>query len=740
MNQITLNIDGTYFDSKPAGVQIAGIRNRLAAGTVTIDPAQLADHIEKGGSFTPAAMTGTDSNSWQSQQVIIADVDNDKTQTDENGNPVKDSSGHAIKVPIDTPLTGQQAAAACKAAGITPYMMYHTFSNSDTLEKYRIVIILDEPITDVTEATELTGRLAALLNKAAPGCADTTMADPARLVFGGRPGSAFNVSRETTPLQILRQLPATQPEPAPRKLQQPASVTGQRRSLEELYAMRRRDIESFDLQGYIERTEQVRIRRSGKSVFVNPCPICGHNDDFSITGYLWHCLSASSAGNPGGTIIDYLMYRHQLTQGEALEKFNQIMGYDVIEWNRASKRTASRQSDFSAVYDKLPIGTTNDPQNGNEGPAGLLTLDHAIKVFEAASDKYLEMQKFPELCRRAKIKPHDSIVIAADTGAGKSSLAINFIDNLNDEYPCLYFNLEMDELTILRRLVSIRTGIELDRIEGYNHDGQTAAAVNAALKRIVDRKPLQIIQDQYYLTDIEQEIQRATAGREEPTIVIIDHSLLVKTREAFSRYERFTQISEELRRISRMNNVIMFLLLQQNRSGKEGDKRPNNSSLKESGSWENDATHILFLWDNPTGGKQLLMTKNRGGAHGDFNLEYYSATQFYQEAKEQPADTARRRVTGAGGTKRDRERQQLQEWYEAAYIKTFGDVTLYDIAEAGGVSAAVVKRRLKEYGGYTIDGVQYDAAGMDSTVAEAEFIRLTPGETPSFDDDQIKMI
>ena len=368
-------------------------------------------------------------------------------------------------------------------------------------------------------------------------------------------------------------------------------------------------------------------------------------------------------------------------------------------------------------------------------PAGMLTYEKAIEIFATSNDQYIEMPKFPELCKRAKIKLHDSVVLAADTGAGKSSLAINFIDNLNDSYPVMYFNLEMDELTILRRLVSIRTGIELDRIEGYKHDERTAAAVNTALREITSRKPLQIIQDKYSLQAIKEEIVNTTAGRDDPTIVVIDHSLLVTTKESYSRYERFTQISEELRRISRLNNVILFVLLQQNREGKADDnKRPTNSSLKESGSWENDATHILFLWYDPKDRrKKIIMTKNRGGASGDVNLEYYPTTQYYKESKDQGSRTDA--ATSERQSKRNRERDELQAWYEEAYTRTGGNVTLHDIAEAAGKSVAAVKRRLKEYGGYIVDGEQYDAAGIDTNVEQAQFVRLTLGEAPAFDED-----
>lgn len=266
--------------------------------------------------------------------------------------------------------------------------------------------------------------------------------------------------------------------------------------------------------------------------------------------------------------------------------------------------------------------------------SGLLTPARAKKILEEADEAYLEMRSFPQLSATAKLRTHDTVVIAADTGAGKSSLALNILHDLQDKYPAIYVNLEMDAATVLQRLVSIHTGIELDRIEGYKHDSNTRAKVDAAIEEMTARQEVQLLEDLYDLQEIEQEIKAATHGRTEPTLVFIDTGLLVTAgNRSASRYERFTQISEELRRISRLNNIVMFVLLQQNRAGKQEDaKEPTNSSLKESGSWENDATKIIFLWKNPeTQKKELLITKNRSGATGKIQLDYAPHTQTYKE-------------------------------------------------------------------------------------------------------------
>lgn len=288
-----------------------------------------------------------------------------------------------------------------------------------------------------------------------------------------------------------------------------------------------------------------------------------------------------------------------------------------------------------AFFDAVTAAESNAREQQPEQPSGLLTLERAISIFEAVDDHYLEMPHFPQLSDMLKIKTHDTIVIAADTGAGKSSLALNFLHELQDRYPALYINLEMDEATILQRLVSIHTGIELDEIEGYKHDSNTRSKVNAAISEIVGRKDISLLADVYDLAEIEKQIQAATAGRTEPTIVFIDTGLLVTTgNKSASRYERFTQISEELRRISRLNNIVMFVLLQQNRAGKQDEnKEPTNSSLKESGSWENDATKIMFLWRNDAAkSKELVITKNRSGRTGSIKLNYTPHTQTYREA------------------------------------------------------------------------------------------------------------
>lgn len=644
--KIKLNIDTQRFTSKPQPFP-PSLRNRLcsAASIREVTPEQLIESVKQGLTFTPAAMTGTTGDTWQAQQVICADIDNDTGK--------KDADGHKIR--LADPLTPEKAREVMAQHGIDPYFMYYSFSNADNWPKFRIVLVLDAPITDPATANDLIARFTGIFNKAVYHCADTTASDNARLYYGGKADSVFYTSGQTTRTELLQALPVYEDVQATEKPAEavkteweykrtPAQQNGVQRPYSALQAQFEADKESFNLAAYVESTTNSRPVKIGRALFFNPCPICGHNDDFQVTGSVYHCHSAS--GGTGGSIIDYLMNKDKLDMGAACDKFKyEIMGYDREEWRNAyivekngiqpAEIGRNRQTDAQTVQDVPDGQSAQDAQPAQ--PLGLLTLERAISILEAVDDHYLEMPHFKTFCDMVKLKTHDTIVIAADTGAGKSSLALNFLHELQDRYPALYVNLEMDEATILQRLVAIHTGIELDEIEGYKHDERTRSKVNAALQEITQRKEIRLIADVYDLAEIEKQIQAATAGRTEPTIVFVDTGLLVTTaNKSASRYERFTHISEELRRISRLNNIIMFVLLQQNREGKKDEKKePANSSLKESGSWENDATKIMFLWWNDkTQSKELAITKNRSGKTGSIKLNYSPRTQTYSEVKD----------------------------------------------------------------------------------------------------------
>lgn len=360
---------------------------------------------------------------------------------------------------------------------------------------------------------------------------------------------------------------------------------------------------------------------------------------------------------------------------------------------------------------------------------GLLTYESALEEFKTTDDRFLELKHFPEFSKTAKIHLHDRLILAADTGVGKSSLAINFLNDLNDDYPVLYFNLEMNRITILRRLVAIRTGLLLDQIEGYQKDPNTEAAVNKALKALTSRKPLQIREDVYTLEDMEDAIKQATADRTEPTIVFIDHSLLVKCKDPklnSDRYSRFTTISENLTRIARENHVILFILLQQSREGKKEEaKPPKNSSLKESGSWENDATHIIFLWyDSKAKKKKLLITKNRNGDQGAFDLNYYAKTQTYTEEKSE-------KPTKSEPTAKQEAAEKLHAAYLKAITKTGGEVTLGELAEALETKIDTVRATLLDYAGKKCGFIEVNnkltfSASEFEAIKETDVIRFRP--------------
>ena len=642
---LRMNIDTAEYKEKPSAYAGA-IRNRLCneKSIRTVTPEVLIECVRRGRTFTPAAMTGTTGSTWQSQQVICADIDNDTGEKDADGR----------KIRIDNPLTPERAREVMKKYGIDPYFMYYSFSNGENWPKFRIVLILDEVITDPGEAIDLANRFNGIFNAAAEHCADTSSEDNARFFYGGRSDSIFYVSGQTTSKALLQALPEVKEETPTAATRTPAelpkawqgytstaSQNGAQRTHSDLQRQFEADKANFDLAAFIANVTTSKPVKKGRNLFFNPCPICKHNDDFQVTGSVYHCHSTSVNGGTSGSVIDFLMNYYNIEMGAACDIFKyEIMKYDRDEWRDAYIAEKYPQPAAPApATDPAPAADviTAAESAAKPQPAGLLTLERAISILEAVDDHYLEMPGFPQLSEMAKIKTHDTIVIAADTGAGKSSLALNFLHELQDRYPALYINLEMDEATILQRLVAIHTGIELDEIEGYKHDSYTRSKVNAAISEIVSRKDISLLADVYDLKEIERQIQAVTKDRTEPTIVFVDTGLLVTTaNKSASRYERFTQISEELRRISRLNNIVMFVLLQQNRAGKQDEKKePTNSSLKESGSWENDATKIMFLWWNEaTKSKELAITKNRSGKTGNIKLNYFAHTQTYKEAKD----------------------------------------------------------------------------------------------------------
>lgn len=278
---------------------------------------------------------------------------------------------------------------------------------------------------------------------------------------------------------------------------------------------------------------------------------------------------------------------------------------------------------------------------------GLITYDKAIEMLQNANDKFLTFKGFPVFSKAAKIQTHDYVIIAAETGAGKSALAINLLNSLMEKYECIYLNLEMDNLTLLRRLIAIKSGqLTLSKVYKYKQEPKVKTEIESTLKELERAQPLRFINDVYSVDDLNSLIQTLTAGKTEPTVIFIDHALLLETpNRTGGNYERATYISEKLRKIALANNIILIALTQQNRAGKADQKAPELHSLKGSGSFENDATHVVFIWTDPDSERSYLMIKkNRNGESGkEIEINFYKPAQIIQEEPDQPDQDEQRK-------------------------------------------------------------------------------------------------
>lgn len=252
------------------------------------------------------------------------------------------------------------------------------------------------------------------------------------------------------------------------------------------------------------------------------------------------------------------------------------------------------------------------------------------------SIREIKFTRFYNLTRKLKLSETDFFVIAGGTGSGKTGLALNFLDDLSNNYRCLYFNMEMPKDRLNQRLIAINSSVQVDDIRDYkNLKEETINKIHNSINAIA-QKNIEVINKSQSLEQIRNVV--ASQNHDKHLIVFIDHIGLIRYQKARSSYERITEIAKELRRMCLDFNCTVIGLSQLNRSKSE-DRKPDLSMLRDSGELEQSARKVMFVWreeqEQANGTKKemysLVIEKNDAGNKGIVDVDYYKQTQIFRE-------------------------------------------------------------------------------------------------------------
>ena len=232
------------------------------------------------------------------------------------------------------------------------------------------------------------------------------------------------------------------------------------------------------------------------------------------------------------------------------------------------------------------------------------------------------------------LQKSDLILVAARPAMGKTAFTLNIAQNVTMLYDktVAFFSLEMGKEQLVGRILSSVAGVSSEKLRRANMDPADWEKVIAAADRMSKSKLF--IDDTPGLTvqDMRSKLRRLKVEHG-LDLVIVDYIQLMQGRNggkgSENRQQEVSEISRNLKLIAREFNVPLIALSQLSRSVESRpDKRPVLSDLRESGSLEQDADIVIFLYrdkyydeNSEMGDKaEVLIRKHRNGAVGSVKL------------------------------------------------------------------------------------------------------------------------
>jgi replicative DNA helicase len=238
------------------------------------------------------------------------------------------------------------------------------------------------------------------------------------------------------------------------------------------------------------------------------------------------------------------------------------------------------------------------------------------------------------------LQPSDLILLAGRPGLGKTSFALNIIWNAAvAKKTCAIFSLEMSELQVVQRLISMTSEIDGNRMRRGRLSDVEFRSISAASDEL-QKAPIYVEESsQLTVTDILAKSRRLQAEKGLDLVVVDYLQLIEGAGDDEGRVQEVARISRSLKAIARELQVPVVALSQLSRQIETRGTEPMLSDLRESGALEADADLVMFLWqkdrkDRDESVVRLKLAKHRNGPTGDFDLHFQSELTRFRDLGE----------------------------------------------------------------------------------------------------------
>ena len=363
------------------------------------------------------------------------------------------------------------------------------------------------------------------------------------------------------------------------------------------------------------------------------------------------------------TPIDVLTISEKLKKKKMLKKVGGV-GYladltnkvptasHVEHYGKIVKDSSTKRSIMKAASKLVELSmdeslAANELLDKAEERVFSLTQSHLTKAFipvkealEASFDRLDELHKqaegirgvpsgFKDIDNRlAGFQKSNLIILAARPGMGKTTLGLNMAQNIavNMNKSVGIFSLEMSKEELVDRLLVSQADIDAWKIKtGSKLTDSDFTKISNAMG-VLAEAPL-YIDDTPGLSILEMRTKARRLQVEHGVeLLVVDYLQLAQSRNLENRVQEVSEISQGLKNLARELKIPVLALSQLSRAVEQrGEKRPQLADLRDSGSIEQDADVVMFLWrEDPEvlENMQLDIAKHRNGPLGSVKLHF----------------------------------------------------------------------------------------------------------------------